>query len=349
MLNGRIRWLVIWSSLLFVTTGIGDFSPASAAEAQAVVYAAMPVEQARARVLDWVAGQGVSDKAKIEAVGLLWAVGQTETPRADQLHERVVRTLAIARADVEQLVAQCRFGSVSLPTSDLLTADRLDPFAKANLRASVGEFLAQSGFYDEALEVLGRVTPAELVDPASYFFFKAVCEQQLLKKTEGLATLKLLLEQTADVPPRYRSLAELMQTDLAKLEDKSLDEISRLMADVERRLGLGRSGEKVEEQEDEIVKKLEDLIKKLEEQAQKSQSQPQNGNMKPAEQSRIKGSTAPGEVDKKDIGHKAGWGALPPKQQAAARNLIDRELPPHYRNAIEQYLKKLANRPETPR
>jgi len=122
-----------------------------------------------------------------------------------------------------------------------------------------------------------------------------------------------------------------------------------MMSDVERRLKLGRGGAKVQKTEEEIVSRLDELIKKLEEQQQQSQSQSGNGQGTPqgAPDSIIKGSTAPGEVDKRDIGGKAGWGALPPKQQTTARNLIDRELPPHYRNAIEQYLRKLAARQET--
>ena len=59
----------------------------------------------------------------------------------------------------------------------------------------------------------------------------------------------------------------------------------------------------------------------------------------------MKGATAPGEVDKKDIGNKAGWGSLAPKKAAEAKNVINRNFPSHYREAIEQYFKKLANRP----
>lgn len=321
----------------------------SAQEKAVSVFAPMPFEQVRARALDWAANQGLTDKAKIEAVGKLW-VAPAEPLSTEERHQRVIETFSLVKPEVATLIAQCRFGSATVPQSDLLTADGADLFLTANVRSHVGRFLAQSELFDEALDVFSRTQPEQLVDPASYFFFKAVCEQRLLKQKEGLATLKQLLEQTADVPVRYRSVAELMQTDLAALEEKSLDEISRLMSDVERRLNFGRGGEKVQKQEDEIVEKLDELIKKLEQQAQQQQSQASNGGaQKPADDSRIKGSTAPGEVDEKDIGKKAGWGALPPKQQAAARNLIDRELPPHYRNAIEQYLKKLATRPETPR
>jgi hypothetical protein len=51
-----------------------------------------------------------------------------------------------------------------------------------------------------------------------------------------------------------------------------------------------------------------------------------------------------GETDKRDIGHKDNWGNLPEKAQAAAKNMLDRQFPAHYRLAVETYLKRLAER-----
>ena len=114
-----------------------------------------------------------------------------------------------------------------------------------------------------------------------------------------------------------------------------------------------RGGERVQKVEEEIVARLDEIIKKIE--AQQGGGGGGGGDGQgnsnssggPASDSRVKGSTAPGEVDERDIGRKSGWGSLPPKEQAKARNLIDRELPPHYRAAIEEYLRKLAKRPAT--
>ena len=73
---------------------------------------------------------------------------------------------------------------------------------------------------------------------------------------------------------------------------------------------------------------------------------PQNGG-KPqgADQSYLgEGKEGEGEVDPKNAGHKDGWGNLPEKAQAAAKNMLDQKYPAHYRQAIEQYLKKIAER-----
>lgn len=313
------------------------------------VFAPMSTEQTRSQTLEWASEQGLKDRTLIDSIGKLWAPGNVEK-RPTELHKLAVKTFALATPEVANLLKQCQFGTLTAPNSPLLETEVSDDYFSNNLLAYVGTFLTQAEFFDEGLALFEKTKPQKLVDPASYFFHKAVCEHRLLKAKEGLATLKQLLENTIDAPVRYSTVADLMKADLEKLKEKSLDEVSRMMSDVERRLKLGRGGAKVQKTEEEIVARLDELIKKLEQQQQQqSQSQSGNGQGVPegAPDSIIKGSTAPGEVDERDIGKKAGWGALPPKQQTKARNLIDRELPPHYRNAIEQYLRKLATRPET--
>ena len=53
-------------------------------------------------------------------------------------------------------------------------------------------------------------------------------------------------------------------------------------------------------------------------------------------------AAAPGDVAKKDIGHKSGWGDMPPKEREEALQQMGRDFPPHYRDAIEEYFRKLA-------
>ena len=326
---------------------------AGVASAEDRLFAPMAVDQVKAKTLDWAAGRGLTDKALIEAVGKLWAATGEQAPAADELHDRAVQTAALVDPVIKQVIVQCQFGSRIVPESAVLASDKLEPFMAQNLRAFVVKFMAQSGYFDEGQALAKSVDAGQLIDPASFLFFKAVCEHRLLLKKDGLATLKQLRHDTSNVPVRYVSVAELMEKDLEALEEKSLNEVSRLMSDAERRLGLGRGGERVQKVEEEIISRLDEIIKKLE--AEKGGgggsgsgggSGKGNRSNSPAEEARLKGAPEAGEVDPRDIGKKSGWGALPPKVQAKAKNLIDRDLPPHYRSAIEQYLKKLATRPE---
>jgi hypothetical protein len=145
-------------------------------------------------------------------------------------------------------------------------------------------------------------------------------------------------------------VASLMQFDLEALRDQSLDEVARKMTDVERRLGLGRTGEKVQKKEDEIIVTLDELIKKIEEQqggggGGGGAGGNSNRSSSPAQDSSIKGSTAPGKIDPKKFANEKEWGDLPPRARAKAKDELARKFPAHYKDAIENFTKQAANRP----
>jgi hypothetical protein len=58
--------------------------------------------------------------------------------------------------------------------------------------------------------------------------------------------------------------------------------------------------------------------------------------------SQIAGSSGQGDVDKKKLDPRGGWGNLPPAKREEALQQISRDLPTHYREAIEAYFRKLA-------
>lgn len=319
--------------------------------ADQAVFAPPAAADVRTKALQWAAERGVTDKNVLEQIGREWVLdGNSLT--AEEVLQRVIRTLSLGDAEARKIVDACREATpvATWPQDVVPTTDSMPDFARHHLRLFVGRFLAQRQLYEEALDVLVAVDPKQVVDPASYFFQRAICEHQLLKKGDAMKSLGHLLDDTQNVPERYKAVATLMRHDLDKLREASLGEVAKKMSDVERRLILGRGGEKTQKVEEEIVEALDEIIKKAEQQQQSSSSgggqggnQNQSGN--PANDSSVKGATAPGEVDKKDIGNKAGWGSLTPKKAAEAKNVINRNFPSHYREAIEQYFKKLANRP----
>jgi hypothetical protein len=324
--------------------------PVSTSVLVADIHVAPSAEEARKSALDWVTSRQINDRGVMERIGVLWAFGD-ESRNATEILDRVIQTFCFADPETKQFVEECTLMNAPLvpPNPKRLDDNDIDPFYSANLRLFYGRYLCHRRMYEMALDILAPINVSHVVDPASFFFFKAVCEHALLRKSDGLSTLKELLENTQGVPARYTSVAKLMQPDLQALKDDSLDGIARRMSDVERRLDLGRGGEKVQKVEEDIVAALDKLIQKMEEeqkQSQKKSAGSGQGNqiVDPAQDSRIKGTTAPGEVESKDIGSKGGWGALPPKQAVRAKNLINREFPVHYRRAVEEYFRKLAKR-----
>src|SRR5439155_25871430 len=108
-------------------------------------------------------------------------------------------------------------------------------------------------------------TAEQVADPASFLFHRSVCEHGLLQKDEAKRSIRRLLEEAgSDAPERYKTVALLMQLDMAAWKDKDLSSIARKMKNVERRLDLARGGPQTQEKQDEIIARLDEMIKKLE-------------------------------------------------------------------------------------
>ena len=311
-----------------------------------------PLEVVERKTAEWLTSQGVPESNQPELLYRLRGELASDSLNREVMLFHLMEVFASvhpATAEVLQLQSTSRLIDLPAPARSLLLATDLGPFYQANLRLFLGRLLAQNELYEESLEVLSAAEPEEIVDPASYLFYRASCEKTLLKKDTALQTLAQLLKNTSQVPPRYLSVAELMKYELEQYEEKSLDEVAGKMSDVRRRLNLNRPGKKTQVVEDEIVALLDEMIKKAEEQASQSSASQSNGQSgqsesRPAEESRVKGSTAPGEVDKKNLKPGGNWGNLDDKARAKAKNLISRDFPAHYRQAVEEYFKKLANR-----
>ena len=237
---------------------------AGALQAANNVVAAPAATKTRSKVQHWVAAQGVTDKAVLEKIGKSWAFDKQSVSGSHVL-DLVVGTFSSVDGKTKEFFTSCKL-ETGTPVPDAKILEGKDAFYTANMQLFYGRFLAQKQMYDEALDLLSALETKTVVDPAGLLYFKAVCEHQLLKKTEGLATIRTLLENTTAVPLRYKTTAELMQHDLQSLKKDSLSEISRKMKDVERRLELGRGGQRVQKQEDEIVASLDAIIEKLEQQ-----------------------------------------------------------------------------------
>jgi hypothetical protein len=307
----------------------------------------------RARAVEWIAAQKLPDTArkKVEAI---WA-DLPKTVAGTDLLFRLAATFAVADRRADALVEQCSKprGRGPLPSQAWLLKTPADAsaderFVSANLRLLHGRWLARQSMYDEAAEQLAGLEPEDVADPDSLLFFQAIVQHRLLKKDEALATVERLLQRADDCPRRYRSLARLMQADMKALADDTLDHVARRMDDVRRRLDLGRPGDKTRKIEDGIIESLDKLIKKLEQQQQQSASggggnnQPSN----PAGDSQLMGGRGPGRVVKRGVGAKSGWGNLPAKDREEALQQVNREFPAHYREVIEQYFRKLADKEE---
>ncbi|NUQ61037.1 MAG: hypothetical protein HUU20_01015 [Pirellulales bacterium] len=350
-LSCRLRLLFTSIALALPSLPVPD--SALSADQSPDVLAKSPVWQmpkpddVRSQVFQWLAEKKPGDEVLAQAKDL-WSQ-PAESLSGVEVLDRVVRTIAMADQNAGRLLELCSKprSELVLPSQPWLTDPATSPLVSNNFRLDYGRWLAHERMFDEAMEQLAGLEPKDVVDPASLLFYQGVVCHRLMDRENGMKAIDRLLDGAAQSPKRYAAVAKLMKEDLKDLEEDTLDHIARRMEDIERRLELGRAGPKVRKVEDGVIESLDKLIKKLEEQQQQQQQQASSGRgsmqpSSPAPDSQIMGGKGKGEVTKRDVGHESGWGDLPPKQREEAMQQIGRDFPAHYRDAIEQYFRRLA-------
>lgn len=331
--------------------------PAAAADAVKPAYGfsslrSLPADAAKAKAEAWLKSAGKFDQAAFDAV---WAADGRTTL------DRVAETLALGNADAAALVKTARQADTAPAAAvpAVLKDAKQDPFFRANLALAFARGNAGKKAYEESLEALAAVAPEQVVDPAGYFFFKAVAEHATMKREAATATITRLLEDVSDTPDRYKMVATLMFFDMANWspDPKDMGNIERLMDNSGRRLDLARPGEKTQDIQKKIVFRLDELIKEMESQCKGGQCNGGNcpgggkpGNKaggalnpsSPAPDSVAKNVTGAGKVDDKKLREVAEqWGSLPAAKRDAVVQEITRDLPAKYKPMIDEYFKAL--------
>lgn len=299
--------------------------------------------------LDYWLKSKTLNAAQQQQVDALWPAPTPELAPAELL-EQTLATLSVGDPKVKEVVLFCRSSDSpqELPHFAILTDNSQLPIVRNNLRLIYGNWLAQRDLHEEALEQYGELVPNDVIDPASLLFHRSVCFHRLRDKQQCLPAIATLLENEPEVPRRFREIAKLMQADMEPLKPDTLDEVARMMDSIRRHLDIGRVGARVRKEEDDVIAKLDKMIDELEEQRkqqeQDASSSSQGGTQpaSPLDDSKAAGTKGPGNVDPKKLENHGNWGNLPPKARQEALQQISKELPAHYREAIEEYFRKIA-------
>ena len=311
-----------------------------------ITFGRMDSDQVRTEVFSWMATTGQKPE-------LLTAV--TEEWADDQ---------ALAELSGEELLdlAVSSFASCDRATQRLLessfTQGPVEPIVYDGIRAAAfyenqvsllhARWLVQHRFYDDALPLLEKLDPDNVIDPAGLLFYKAICQAELLNRKDALDALTLLLNNTQDVRPRFQVIAEMMMQELSGQSEEGMQQVERIMKDVERRLEIGESGKGTQKQGEAIISALDRMLDDMEKQNQQQSSggqgeNPQNqAGQQGASDSTIKGGAADGEADRKNLKGEGSWGMLDKKAEAKARELIRGRLPANFLDQIGRFSKKLA-------
>lgn len=299
------------------------------------------LEQSRKLAQDYVLNQP-DGKNKWAAIEPLWAASESRT-----LLDRTVDSLSMVDLAIAELVTSIRQQpGTGLLRSPLLQETSYVPYVKDNLKLFLARALTNKRLHEDALALLRTLTPEQLIDPASYYFYRAVCENKLRLKEDGLLSARRLLTSMQNTAPeRYLVVTTLMQDEMQKWEDQDLGDVARRMEEIEGRLDNAQGGAKTQEKQKEVINLLDKLIKDMESQCQQcnnASSQGQAKTQQPAQDSKIMNGAGPGEVENKKLILTADvWGKMPEKEKVKALEAVNRQLPAHIREAAEGFSKKL--------
>ena len=361
----KFRYLACLAVLACCETSLADASdPKELTKAASWKWSSGPVWLDR--LLAWIdSSPGGDSKAVVKE-----SANRIGGLQGNELHEGLLQVAsqidpAIAEflRALEQPWASDSYQKLDAQMSSLIANGAIPGWIKPDLQLAFCRALIQNQWVDEAWARLQSLEIDNLSDPSSWLFSSGVCQHYLLQKQPCVESLKRLLERESEIPTRYAITARLMLSDIEPLKQDSLDEVARMMNDVERRLTLGRTGKQVRDQEQAIIEKLDKMIEQMENQAQQQQQQQQKQRQQQQKQQRQQqqqqqqqqqaaqesepgGGDGQGAVDDKDIGDKSGWGNLPPAARQEALQSITKDLPSHYREVIEAYFKRLSKTPE---
>jgi len=223
---------------------------------------ATPPELARAKAEAWLKQTGKFDQAAFDKV---WAENEVS------VLDRTIATLELGSADAKAAMTAARNAAVEAPKEvpAFLKDEKADSCLRANLALGFARGLTNGRVYEESLNALAGIKAEQTVDPAAYYFHRAVAEHALMKRDDAMRTIVRLLDDVSDAPDRYTMLGRIMFVEMATWtkDEKDLSNIRRLMDNSERRLGQARGGKTTQDIQKKIVFRLDELIKEKENQA----------------------------------------------------------------------------------
>jgi hypothetical protein len=328
------------------------------------------LETVRDQAIEWFKTTKAAGKCAKLQLEPIWS--QTDRPIVDLLAE----TFAFGSPEAKKLLQDARDPAAPVPEQvpDLLKDAKLPVFFRANLGLAYAKALCERRVFDEAFTVLQAIKADQVVDPAAYYFYRAVAAHRTLEKTDAGRSIGRLMDDVADAPERYKMVAALMFLDMQQWKAKDLAAISREMDVIKDRLGNGQGGPKTREKQKNVVARLDELIKRYENDAKNKKDCPScpndgkcpDGQPKPGDEpgqpkpgpgtpragdpvvpmddSRIGLNRGDGKITERQLRDIVeGWGKLQEKDRIKAMTELVRSMPPAFRPMIEDYYRKAAS------
>jgi hypothetical protein len=336
----------LWRSLALVLSALislsGSVHAASGKEgASFEVLQPVSPEAVRADAEAWLK-KAVKDPARRKQFAAIW--------KADKrpLLDRVADTVALEPA-AGRLLEEARNPRSPAPrvVPAVLRDAKQPAFYRANLALVYAKALSNRRIYEEALATLKAVRVEDVADPAAYLFHRAVAEYALLQKDNARGSIGRLLDEVADAPERYKTVAALMLLDMLTWKDRDLDAVAREMANSGRRLQLARGGPATQKIQKDIIDRLDEIIKRLERDPRgpRTPGNPRPGEQptRPKDESSPSGPSGPGDVIPVRFKRAGGrWADLPEAERRKLLDKMTRGLPEKHAQAIQEYFNRMS-------
>lgn len=189
-----------------------------------------------------------------------------------------------------------------------------------------------------------------------YHYLKMVNAAFINDKKETIKYSQYLLDSFTEIPVRYYALAFALRNEAEGWKDNDMADISRNMKNSSVRLDNSYAGPETQKVQQKILDQLDKFIQDKEQELKdeqekeaqaakrKMEGKPKTGESPtPQDESHIGKDSGPGKVDAKKLQNLSqNWGKLPEKERAKAMMELTKDLPPRYREVIENYFRALA-------
>ena len=240
-----------------------------------------------------------------------------------------------------------------------------DPFLAADASFYLARLMMNSERFEEALPLLDKIKTdytKQSVHAGVTDYFSGIAHAGLLEKDSAVKSFVSFLENYPDAPERMRVSAWRQIQRLQSIKDGKLDEAHEKMDFSRRRLGIEKTDQPTQVEQEKVVKILTKLIKEAEKKEcsgscknckKSGQSKPSAGKGQKQANSQKKQNQKPGQKSDKakaqdgtaivktyDDLPASAWSRLRERSRDPANNAIKDKLPARYRDIVEKYMEK---------
>jgi len=238
-----------------------------------------------------------------------------------------------------------------------------DKFLAADASFFMARMLMNDEQFESALPLLDSLKDQfqdHTLHAGTSDYFLGVAHAGMLDNEKAIKSFIEFLESNPDAPERMQVSAWRQVQRLQAIEEGKLDDVHQRMEYSRRRLGLEKTNDPTQVEQDKIVVMLSKLIKDAEKKECSSScknckksgkskpsegSKPQQANkqqQKKSQQSSKKAKAADGKAIVKTYEDTpaSAWSRLRERSRDPANNAIKEKLPAKYRDIVEKYMEK---------